>query len=167
MSSVSPAYSYARNNPIAITDPTGLFNRKGECANWTAALSEARRRAGCAAGGGPSDSSCRCQKALPCDICPFLIEGNAPDAFFKDWDKRTEIAGHTNVGSPGSVYAAKPSHPEPDSIAIAKRLCDGAENVHGLANLMIHEAGHWCARATGKPISEDDLEKTDSPECGR
>jgi RHS repeat-associated protein len=146
-------YSYAHNNPLFYSDPNGLFIRHGDCANWDEALTLAKKWAGCAANG--TNKSCECQQEMKkqgmCDICPLLEEGHPPDAYFKDWWWWYEPDGHTNVG--GNTYG---DHTEPDSVAFYKKYCNnswlGFSRVETLAELMIHEAMHFCEKVAGRPV---------------
>ncbi len=155
------AYAYASSNPLRNTDPTGLFvNRSGQCDQWAAALKLAKRWAGCSEKG--TNSSCQCQQALAsdgaCDICKFLDDGKGPDVWMdRDYDG---FDGHTNVGSSG----LSSQHPL-NSIAFDNDFCSTgifAPSVARFAELMIHEAMHYCESVTRRPY----LDRHMSPVAG-
>lgn len=158
---MSPAgYAYAQNNPISNSDPTGLFKRSFsdiDCPNWKKAVDLAKKWAGCTPSG--TNTTCTCQKAISglsggCDICPFLEEGAGPEALLKNWGVFGTRA-HTNACDP-NAYRYLTDHTEANSIAFAKRFCTDpiiGSNVEDLAELMIHEATHFCSTASGcKPV---------------
>jgi hypothetical protein len=161
-----PVYAYAANNPIGATDPTGLFVLRGRCANWSAAVAEAKRLAGCNRGKMKSPTECLYQVTTQagCSICGFLEDGMGPDAYVKNLGS---FGGHTNVGAPGSMYNTSTTglgavaaaffanaHPEPSSVAVSGDLCTGAGNIKALATVLIEEASHYCASKTGKPFPD-------------
>ena len=148
-----PAYAYANNNPITNSDPTGLFVSHGSCANWPAAVDLAMKWAGCKGGGkgkANSNNECQYQQAVNggCNICQFIEEGIGPDAFFRSMPWSAGSA-HTNAES---YYRSFSWHPEPNSVLFDDGLCTGS--VSTLAQTIIHEASHFCAVKTGRPVPD-------------
>ena len=143
------AYGYGANNPLLYTDPDGLFIRHGDCPNWDSALALAKKWAGC---DGSSSRSCGCEQAMGCNICPFLQDGSGPDAYIVDWGFFGN-KGHTNVDG---IYPRNFDHPG-NSVAFTKRYCSNGlfwSNTEALAELMMHEAFHWCSKASGKVVRD-------------
>ncbi|NBD12376.1 hypothetical protein GTY96_25770 [Corallococcus sp. c25j21] len=131
------AYSYAGNNPVRNSDPTGLFIRpEGECKNWSEALARAKVKAGCQKESGGVSSQQSCTKcALPCDICPWLDESTPPTA--RIFDMTGGIRGGLN--------------PDRTQLGLARWLCGNTtvpgysfDNTEELAQMLIHEAIHMC-----------------------
>jgi hypothetical protein len=60
----SPAFSYARNNPIAFGDPNGRYTVLGFCPNWDDALLEARKFFQCQDSGPVGANQCGCQSTI-------------------------------------------------------------------------------------------------------
>ncbi|MFZ5439673.1 MAG: RHS repeat-associated core domain-containing protein [Myxococcota bacterium] len=142
-----PTYAYAVNNPLRYSDSNGLFvshDKVSKCPNWDKALKLAQEKAGCT---GQSVTKA-CSAALNCNICPFLVEGAGPDAFFKDLGYTSGgrwRAGHTTLamGLPPTVV----------SVEFDTFLCqfEGDVFVKALAAVIIHEASeHACSEPLGK-----------------
>lgn len=145
------AYAYASNNPVVNSDPSGLFVRRGTCANWTRAVALAMKWAGCK-GGGKANPNNECQYQLlkngACNICTFLEDGTGPDAFIR----RIPLGGgngHTNVSG---FYQQPAWHPEPNSVLFHDGLCSSSPE--DLASIMIREASHYCATVTNQRVPD-------------
>src|SRR5215813_4511592 len=138
-------YSYAGDNPLALTDPTGLFIRHGECANWDAALLLAKEKAGCESG-HPGPPRCHCP--LPAEICPYLAENLLPDAYIIS----PAVLGLNNYGA----SLADPRSGAFTGVAFNEMLCGNnkpyTQGITILAKTMIHEALHVAKHIGGVDV---------------
>jgi hypothetical protein len=127
------------------------------CPNWKESISLARRWT-CCDSDKKTRNQCECQyqiqKPGACDICTILEDNEGPVAIVKDWSFWQPRA-HTNSGEPGSMYRAIAAHQEPDSVAFSSLLCKDPDDVEELAELIVHESAHFCARYHNKLISEE------------
>ncbi|WP_082207339.1 RHS repeat-associated core domain-containing protein [Corallococcus macrosporus] len=148
-----PAYVYAHDNPIANSDPAGLYKVGAEpsCQNWYAALRKAKEMAGCGDNGEECDPDNSCQKAVMacaggCNICKILAPGQGPTMIFED-------RGQIIVG-PDGVSGLR-GHVGRDFISgewagwFNSNLCADPAMIDVLASTMVHEAMHACGMING------------------
>ena len=164
-----PAYSYASNNPMHFTDPSGQFSLLGYCPNFIPALSYARSLAG--GDGAPTNphgpKSCECSEKIAtcthgCDVCPILSPGTPPIV---------AIVTGFNASEPPSLpfYKHGFTHQFKDPTKIGSQvsrvtidgfLCHDPILVEELGRTLLHEALHVCVQETGTDIDDTD------PFCG-
>ena len=144
-----PAYAYAYNNPLAFSDPTGLFALKGKCSNWNEAMAEAKKRAGCGtAAGGGNDPTCACSQKLAecgsgeCDICKIL--DNADPAY---------IVNKLVCNAP-ALGCSHHSGDDYFKVEFDNTLCSPPAPASELATVMLHEAAHFCREQTKKHVHD-------------
>ncbi len=133
------------------------FNKQGSCRNWNDALAMARKAACCGVKKdrpNRGDPSCRCQKALPCDICLFINDDRPPNAFFDD-------LGNDAFGRKiwGTITFPN-GYNKPGEVTFERYLCVSPFGTYKLAQAMIHEATHHCSSIDLDPIHH--LEETET-----
>jgi RHS repeat-associated protein len=154
------AYQYGGANPLAKTDPTGLYvigDRLGDCPNWYAALKKARDAVGCTCEAGKA-----CQQQLrvcgTCDLCQLLAPGEGPNAYV---EKLGKFGGADNVGlacSPNNLIDRTIGRCNNFSgewkVIFDTAICTDFAKINELAKIMVHEAVHECPMIGGKDPGE-------------
>jgi hypothetical protein len=136
------------------TGPSWWIDPNKECQHWTAALSMARRMAGCADNYTCLDPSQKCQAAIRrcspgCDVCKSLKPGQGPNSDFGAVRQPSHGTGYAATKGPGLFGGY-------DTRFDQSHVCSNAAL---LAKVMIHEAVHACRAAGG----EKDLYAKDDP----